>query len=133
MTDAASEALASAILDANLDAVGRALRHDVVIVPLLLENGEAQLRVAKTSAGLVLPLFSSSDAARAAFGDEGAFAVQFGSDLVPILDRIGSTLSTVLFDSAGARPLRMTVDELRVALEPHPDDDPVAWVTGERG
>ncbi len=130
MTDAASEALASAILDADLDAVGRALRHDVVIVPLLLEDGEPQLRVAKTSAGLVLPLFSSSDAAQAAFGADAPFAVQFGSDLVPILERIGATLSTVLFDSAGARPLRTTPDELRAALEPRPEDDQVAWVTG---
>src|SRR5690606_5677062 len=69
MVDAASQALADAIVDGDLEAAGRALRHDVVIVPLLLSEGEAQLRVAQTSAGLVLPLFSSSEAARGAFGD----------------------------------------------------------------
>ena len=133
MTDAASQALADAVLDADLEAVGRALRHDVVIVPLLLSDGEAQLRVAKTSAGHVLPLFSSSDAARNAFGPEAPFAVQFGSDLRPMLERNRELLTAVLFDSAGPRPMRLGVDELIAALEPRPDDDQVAWVTGARG
>jgi hypothetical protein len=132
MTDAASQALADAVLDADFAAVGRALRHDVVIVPLLLADGEPQLRVAKTSAGHVLPLFSSSDAARNAFGPDAAFAVQFGADLRPLLERNRELLSSVLFDSAGPRPMRVPVDELITALEPHPDDDQVAWVTGTR-
>ena len=133
MTDAASQALADAVLDADLEAVGRALRHDVVIVPLLLSDGEPQLRVAKTSAGHVLPLFSSSDAARNAFGPEAPFAVQFGADLRPMLERNRELLAAVLFDSAGPRPMRLAVDELIEALKPRPDDDQVAWVTGERG
>ena len=129
MTDAASKALADAVLDADFEALGRALRHDVVIVPLLLAEGEAQLRVAKTSAGHVLPLFSSSDAARNAFGSEAAFAVQFGADLRPLLERHRELLTSVLFDSAGPRPMRVGVDELIAALEPQDDDDQVAWVT----
>lgn len=133
MVDAASQALADAIVDGDLEAAGRALRHDVVIVPLLLSEGEAQLRVAQTSAGLVLPLFSSSEAARGAFGDGAAFAVQLGSDLRPLLSRNRERLSSVLFDSAGPRPLRVGVDELIAILEPRDDDDQVAWVTGEFG
>ena len=129
MTDAASQALADAVLDADFDAVGRALRHDVVIVPLLLTDGQPQLRVAKTSAGHVLPLFSSSEAARSAFGPEAPFAVQFGTDLRPILERHRTLLASVLFDSAGPRPLRIGVDDLLAALKPQPDDDQVAWVT----
>jgi hypothetical protein len=129
MTDAASQALADAVLDADLESLGRALRHDVVIVPLLLSDGEPQLRVAKTSAGHVLPLFSSSEAARNAFGPDAAFAVQFGTDLRPILERHRELLTSILFDSAGPRPLRIDVDGLLAALEPRPDDDQVAWVT----
>ncbi len=125
MTDAASQALADALAAADPSAVGRALRHDVVIVPLLpSDGGEPQLRIAQTAAGMVLPLFSSSDTLRKAFGDDAPFAVQLGSDLRPLLERHRDTLAAVLFDGAGPQPMQANIPDVLAVLEPQPGRRP---------
>ena len=126
--------MAAALAASDPNAIGRALRHDVVVVPLLVEpDGSVQMRVSIRDGRPALGVYSSTQTLRAAFPDEPGiqFALQLGTDLSSFLQRYRGELAHVVFDSAGPHPMQASVDDVIALLAPHPGDDPVAWVTGE--
>lgn len=139
-TDVGSERLAAALAAVDVAAVGRALRADYVVVPLMRgPGGETQTRVIAASdpegeRRWELHLFSSTETYSAFLGDSAQreFALQAGSGLIPLLDAYLPLLRRVVFDAAGPHPLQATPEDVRASLEPSPDDDPVGWITGDQ-
>jgi hypothetical protein len=140
-TDVGSERLAAALADQDPSAIGRALRQDFVVVPLMRgAEGETQTRVvaaddADGERRWELHLFSSSQTFAAWVGqnsDAGEFGLQRGSGLVPLLDAYLPLLRRVVFDAAGPHPVQASPEDVRASLEPQPGDDDVAWITQER-
>lgn len=139
-TDVGSERLAAALAAMDPTAVGRALRQDFVVVPLMRgPEGETQTRVvaAEDADGerrWELHLFSSSQTFAAWIGantDAGEFALQRGTSLIALLDTYGPILRRVVFDTAGPHPVHASPEDVRASLEPQPGDDDVRWITQE--
>lgn len=128
-----SSRLAAALESGDAEAIGRALRMDVVVVPLIREpDGSTQVRVTSSADGrLDLVLFSSS-AALAQFLEDAPsreFEVRRGATLVPFLEAHRASLARVVFDPAGPHPVAAPVDAVIDSLRPRPDDDEVRWIT----
>ena len=133
-----SERLAAALAAMDPAAIGRALRQDFVVVPLMRgPEGETQTRVVEAGdpegdRRWELHLFSSSQTFAAWIGentDAGEFALQRGTSLIPLLDAYGPILRRVLFDTAGPHPVQVAPEDVRASLEPQPGDDDVRWIT----
>lgn len=138
--DVGSERLASALADQDPSAIGRALRQDFVVVPLMRgPEGEMQTRVVAADdpdgeRRWELHLFSSSQTFAAWLGtntDAGEFGLQRGAGLAPLLDAYLPLLRRVVFDAAGPHPVQASAEDVRASLEPQPGDDDVAWITQE--
>lgn len=134
-TELGSARLAAALADGDADAIGQALRLDVVLIPLLTAtSGERQIRLFQTlpnsSLGYELALFSSLTALIAFLADDPnrEFDVRGGSALAPFLRENSTRITRVLFDPAGPHPIAAPVDAVLAALEPN-DDDLVEWVS----
>lgn len=136
--DVGSERLAAALAAMDPAAIGRALRQDFVVVPLMRgPEGETQTRVivADDPDGerkWELHLFSSSQTFATWLGtntDAGEFALQRGASLIPLLDAYGPILRRVMFDTAGPHPVHASPEDVRASLEPQPGDDDVRWIT----
>lgn len=139
-TDVGSERLAAALAAMDPTAIGRALRQDYVVVPLMRgSEGETQTRVVAAAdpdgeRTWELHLFSSSQTFAAWIGentDAGEFALQRGTSLAPLLDAYGPILRRVMFDTAGPHPVHASPEDVRASLEPQPGDDDVRWITEE--
>lgn len=133
-----SARLAAALASGDADEIGRALRHDIVVVPLLRgADGTAQIRVFQPEGGGTdLALFSSSTALAQFLADDGQreFDVRRGVELAPFLAQHQATLTRVVFDPAGPHPVAAPVDAVIDALRPRADDDDLAWIAGaDRG
>lgn len=131
-----SPRLAAALAAGDADGIGRALRLDVVILPLLRgESGTPQIRVFQSadaeSGRFRLALFSSIPALAAflAGDEERGFDVRRGADLIPFLDQNRDLLDGVVFDPAGPHAVGAPVDAVIAALQPR-DDDLVDWIVG---
>ena len=136
--DVGSERLAAALAAMDPVAIGRALRQDFVVVPLMRgPEGETQTRIIEAAdpdgeRRWELHLFSSSQTFAAWIGettDAGEFALQRGSRLIPLLDAYGPILRRVLFDTAGPHPVQVSPEDVRASLDPQPGDDDVRWIT----
>ena len=129
-----SAPLAAALASGDAEQIGRALRLDVVVVPVVrAADGEPLIRVFQPQGGSVELMLFSSSAAFAAFlaGDPNReFDVRRGTDLAGFLHQQRSTISRVIFDPAGPHPVAAPIDAVLDALRPRPDDDDVTWVTG---
>ncbi|WP_166848279.1 SseB family protein [Isoptericola sp. BMS4] len=132
-----SEPLARALAAQQPEAIGRALRHDVVVVPLMTTpEGETQLRVFEAPEGSARPyevcLFSSTATLAAFLADapERRFALQRGPTLVGFLEQHLAAIERVVFDPAGPHPMTATPEDVLLVLAPQPGDDDVAWVAG---
>lgn len=131
-----SAALAAALAARDVAAIGQALRHDVVVVPLMtLPDGTTQDRVFEPPAGAQRPyelyVFSST-ATLAQFlqgSPERGFALRRGTALAPFLESYRTVLERVVFDPAGPYPMEASVDDVLRVLQPRPGDDEVAWAT----
>lgn len=137
-----SERLAAALATGDADEIGRALRLDVVIIPLVTgADGERQIRVFQPQAAdsadgagsYELALFSSVPAlANFLAGDPNReFDVQRGAALTPFLEENRALLGRVVFDPAGPHPVAAPTDAVLAALAPRDDDDLVSWVVPE--
>jgi hypothetical protein len=141
--DVGSERLTAALAAVDVPAIGQALRHDYVIVPLVeTDGGEAQYRVYRSEepeGGKVFDfgVFSSTEALATFLGADEArsFAIVRGSDLAGFLRTQQEAIKHVRFDPAGPHPVRATVEDVIWSLEPRLLDDDVAWATagGEHG
>ena len=137
-TDVGSERLAAALAAIDVPAIGRALRHDYVIVPLMRgPQGEAQTRVIEATDPegehrWVLCVFSSTRAFADFVGDspEREFGLRSGASLAPFMEQYAGLLRRVAFDPAGPHPVQASVDDVLAALAAA-DDDTVAWITSE--
>lgn len=135
--DVGSERLAAALAASDPIGIGRALRQDYVVVPLLRgPDGQTQTRVvaaldADGERRWELHLFSSSQTFAAWVGDADAreFALQRGAGLAALLDAYLPLLRRVVFDAAGPHPMQASPEDVRASLEPQPGDDEVAWIT----
>lgn len=131
-----STALAAALAAEDVPAIGQALRHDVVVVPILrLADGEVQNRVFEAPEGSVRPfelgVFSSAQTLAAFLADapDRQFALRPGTSLVPFLTEHLGVIERVTFDPAGPHPMASTPEDVLLALAPQPGDDDVAWVS----
>ncbi|MBD7956072.1 hypothetical protein H9651_00270 [Microbacterium sp. Sa4CUA7] len=139
-TDVGSARLAAALAAVDVAAIGRALRADYVVVPLMRgPGGETQTRVIEAAdpegeRKWELHLFSSTETYSAFLADnaEREFALQAGVGLIPLLDAYLPLLRRVVFDAAGPHPVQATPEDVRASLQPSPDDDAVAWITQEQ-
>ncbi|MFT4136584.1 hypothetical protein [Microbacterium sp.] len=135
--DVGSERLAAALAAMDVAAIGRALRQDFVVVPLMRgPEGESQTRVVGApdpdgERRWELHLFSSSQTFAAWVGgdpDAAEFALQRGAGLAPLLDAYLPLLRRVVFDAAGPHPVQASPEDVRASLEPQPGDDDLAWI-----
>lgn len=127
-----SARLAEALAARDVPAIGQALRHDYVVVPVLSgQNGALLNRVFADgdSGGYEFCLFSSTAtlAQYLADNDERQFALRRGSSLAAFLTEQSQVLTRVTFDPAGPYPMSASVDDVLRALQPQPGDDEVAW------
>lgn len=137
--DVGSERLAAALAAGDWLAVGQALRHDFVVLPLIeTPEGETQNRVfpsndATGEKPYSLALFSSTKTLELFLRDDETrlFALVRGPGLVPFLTEQQGVLHRVHFDPAGPHPGGADVDDVLRALEPRLLDDDVAWATAE--
>lgn len=140
-TDVGSERLAAALAAMDITAVGRALRQDYVIVPLMRNaEGETQTRVVAADdpdgeRAWELCVFSSTQSYSdfLAGSPEREFAIQSGKTVGTLIDRYRHLLRRVVFDPAGPHPVKASADDVLAALEPDPSDDEVAWITSPDG
>lgn len=140
-TDVGSERLAAALAAMDVAGIGRALRHDYVIVPLMRgPQGETQTRVIEASDPVgerkwVLCLFSSTKAFSDFLADDQQreFAIRKGDSFLPFLEQYEGLLRHVVFDSAGPHPVQASVDDVLAALRPAPGDDEMSWITSPDG
>jgi hypothetical protein len=133
-----SAPLAAALIARDVDAIGRALRLDYVVVPLLRpEGGTSEIRVFGTagatpdSPAWELCLFSSTEAFATFIGDapDREFGLQRGSSLAPFLADQVDFLSAVTFDPASPHAMTASAAAVLAILEPRPEDDEVEWAT----
>ena len=129
-----SPRLAAALAAGDADGIARALRLDVVIIPLLRgEAGDPRIRVFQSAehedGRFRLALFSSVPALAAflAGDEERGFDVRRGADLIPFLTQNRELLEGVVFDPAGPHAVGAPVDAVIAALQPR-DDDLVEWI-----
>ncbi|MHC2998440.1 hypothetical protein [Microbacterium sp. HJ5] len=129
-----SEALSAALAAGDEAQIGRALRMDLVVVPVLRgADGGPQIRVFQPEGGGVeLMLFSSSAAFAAFLTDDPTreFDVRRGGDLAGFLQEHRTAIARVVFDPAGPHAVAAPVGAVIEALRPRATDDHVAWVTG---
>lgn len=135
-TDVGSAVLARALESADPAAIGRALRHDYVVVPVIrTATGELQTSVTRASetsdADLELCLFSSAKTYSMYLGDitGGEFSLQRGTSIGGFIRQHRERLARVTFDAAGPFPMTATPDDVLAVLDAQPDDDEVAWIT----
>lgn len=130
-----SERLALALANQDVPAIGQALRHDYVVVPLTrTDGGDPRLLVTSRTdedgtEHLELPLFSSAQTlTKYADADQPTeFSVRRGSSLVAVLEQHAGVLDRVLFDPAGPNPMRASAEDVLDSLRPRIGDDEVAW------
>ena len=130
-----SERLALALANQDVPAIGQALRHDYVVVPLTrTDGGDPRLLVTSRTDDdgtehLELPLFSSAQTLTNYSGTEQPteFSVRRGSSLVAVLEQNAGSLDQVLFDPAGPNPMRASAEDVLASLRPRIGDDEVAW------
>lgn len=130
-----SDRLALALANHDVPAIGQALRHDYVVVPLTrTDGGDPRLLVTSRTdedgtQHLELPLFSSAQTLTLYAGTEQPteFSVRRGSSLVAVLEQHAGTLDRVLFDPAGPNPMRASAVDVLASLRPRIGDDEVAW------
>lgn len=131
-----SARLREALVARDVEAIGRALRHDVVVLPLLYDeaSGEAQVQVIGTPGAeppqVELCLFSSSAAYARFIADspDRSFALRRGSELAPFLAQHHEALARVAFDPADPHAMAASPADVLAILEPREDDDEVAWL-----
>jgi len=133
-----SARLRKALEERDVEAIGRALRHDVVVVPLVLDeaSGTHQIQVVGTPAQgdtpamVELCLFSSSAACSRFLAEapERSFTLRRGSDLAPFLAEHHASITRVAFDPAEPHAMAASPEDVLAALEPREDDDDVAWL-----
>ncbi|AYG03077.1 hypothetical protein [Gryllotalpicola protaetiae] len=139
--DVGSERLTAALAAVDVPAIGQALRHDYVIVPLITTaDGETQNRVYRTKEpeggkAFDFGIFSSTEALSAFLGPDQSrlFEIVKGSELRDFLRTQQGAIKLVLFDPAGPHPVSATVEDVIWSLEPRLLDDDVAWATAEPG
>ena len=126
-----SAILAAALAAEDRDAVGRALRDDAAVVPILQrEDGTPQVRVFPAPEDAARPytlcLFSTTQALEPYLEDDPvrAFSLRRRDSLLPFLHRHGAVLDRVVVDPAGPHPMTLGVDEVVAALGPGSDADP---------
>jgi hypothetical protein len=138
MPEMGSAPLAAALIARDVDAIGRALRLDYVVVPLLRrEGGASEIRIFGTAGATPenpeweLCLFSSTEAFAAFIGEatDREFALQRGSSLAPFLAEQVDFLSAVTFDPASPHAMTAPADAVLAILEPRPEDDEVEWAS----
>ncbi|MCX7523083.1 hypothetical protein OSC27_12455 [Microbacterium sp. STN6] len=133
--DVGSQRLASALAAQDVAAIGQALRHDMVVVPLLpQQSGDSQIRVFESAdtggpAPYDLCLFSSTAALALYLGESEIrqFALRRGASLQPFLEQYASVIDRVVFDPAGPHPIAASPEDVLLSLRPQPGDDDVAW------
>lgn len=131
--DVGSERLAAALAAQDVPAIGQALRHDYVVVPITRgPSGESQIAVfgggdEDAPGTYELGLFSSAAAFAAYEAPTKEFALQQGASLAPFLEQHRGTIGRVVFDPAGPHPIKASVDDVIAILQPRPTDDDVAW------
>ncbi|WP_402464992.1 hypothetical protein [Isoptericola aurantiacus] len=138
LPEVGSEPLAAALEAQDVPAIGQALRHDFVVVPILRpSDGETQNRVFAAPEGAARPyllcLFSSAQTLAAFLTPQAPdreFALRRGDTLVPFLDQHAEVIERVVFDPAGPHPVSATPEDVLLALAPQPGDDDAAWVAG---
>lgn len=136
--DVGSQRLAAALAARDVPAIGQALRHDYVVVPITRgPAGDSQIAVfgAEGAGGqgtYELCLFSSAATFSAFVADSAAkeFSLQRGGSLAPFIEQNRATLTRVVFDPAGPHPVKADLDDVLAILEPQPTDDDVAWAAG---
>lgn len=129
---AGSQFLTAALASGDRAAVGRALRDDVVVVPILERaDGTPQVRVFPAPEGSAAPyevcLFSSAQALAGFLQDDPGreFSLRRRDSLVPFLRRHGAALGRVVVDPGGAHAMTFEVSELLAAFDGEaPADDP---------
>jgi hypothetical protein len=133
-----SAPLAAALAARDVEAIGRALRLDYVVVPLLRrEDGATEIRVFGTAGATPettaweLCLFSSTQALAIFLGDDpgSEFGLQPGSSLAPFLTEHVGFLSAVTFDPASPHAITASPADVLAILEPRPEDNDVEWAT----
>jgi hypothetical protein len=138
MPEMGSAPLAAALIARDVDAIGRALRLDYVVVPLLRrEGGASEIRIFGTAGATPenpeweLCLFSSTEAFAAFIGEatDREFALQRGSSLAPFLAEQVDFLSAVTFDPASPHAMTAPAAAVLAILEPRPEDDEVEWAS----
>ncbi|MEE6272336.1 hypothetical protein [Georgenia wangjunii] len=135
-SDVGSERLAAALAARDVPAIGQALRHDYVVVPIVRgPGGETQVAVygsGESPGSYELCVFSSAAtfAAFVADSPNREFALRTGTSLAPVLTEHRALLGRVVFDPAGPHPVQASVEDVLARLEPEITDDDVAWVAG---
>lgn len=135
-----SAALARALSVRGLDAIGRALRHDVAVVPVVTDaEGRVVNRVFPVAGAdrSECAVFSSTAALGMFLEDDDSrrFVLASGDDLRAFLLARHEALTSVVFDPAGPTAVEASVDDVIAVLAPQPGDDDVAWAIagGEPG
>ncbi|MFC8597710.1 SseB family protein [Isoptericola sp. NPDC057191] len=125
---AGSPSLVLALAAADRGAVGRALRDDPVLVPIVhREDGTPQVRVFPAPDGSARPyalcLFSTTDSLQRYLADDPvrAFSLRRRDSLVPFLHRHGAVLDRVVVDPGVPHAMTLDVTDLTDALG-HSDD-----------
>ncbi|MFC8797983.1 SseB family protein [Promicromonospora sp. NPDC057138] len=139
-SDVGSVALALALATGDRAAVGRNLRDDVVVVPILdREDGTPQVQVFPTPEGSDKPyqlhLFSSTQTLSAFLQDapDRAFSLRRRDSLAPFITRHGAALQQVVIDPAGPSAMTFEVKEVLAALDPEPPADDPTGLFDETG
>ncbi|HEY0249376.1 MAG TPA: hypothetical protein VGC45_14065 [Gryllotalpicola sp.] len=137
--DVGSERLAAALAAGDVVALGQALRHDYVVLPLFVTpGGETQNRVFPSNDPTgekpwALALFSSTQTLELFLRDDETrlFALVRGPGLVSFLNEHAGVLHRVHFDPAGPHAMSARVEDVLRSLEPRLLDDDVAWATAQ--
>ena len=135
-----SALLATAAAAADRAAVGRALREDAVVVPVVhRDDGTPQVRVFPAPEDATRPyalcLFSTTDALASFLADDPvrAFSLRRRDSLLPFLHRHGATIDQVVVDPAGPHAMTLGVDEVVGALGPVPGSDDPTGMADDTG
>jgi hypothetical protein len=128
LPEVGSERPAAALEAQDVPAIGQALRHDVVVVPILRPaDGEAQNRVFEAPEGSARPyelcLFSSAQTLAEHLTPDAPdreFALRRGTTLVPFLVQHAEAIERVAFDPAGPHPMAATPEDVLLVLVPQP-------------
>jgi hypothetical protein len=139
-SDVGSAALALALAAGDRAAVGRSLRDDVVVVPILdREDGTPQVQVFPAPEGsdklYQLHLFSSTQTLATFLEDapDRAFSLRRRESLAPFITRHGAALEQVVIDPAGPSPMTFGVAETLALLDPQPPADDPTGLFDETG